>query len=82
MEARTFSHSLAVEEIHSDAEGKYQGNFMQHALCIMNTWQLQDWVKAHKCLFTEIITIRIREPIENNGSTKMLTSTKVRVRLF
>lgn len=59
-------------------------NIIINALCIINTWQLQDWWRArhYKCLVTEIIAIQIRKPTENNGSAKMLTRTEVRVRLF
>lgn len=84
MEARTSSCLLAIEEFHSGAKGNRQTNFMQNTLCIINTWQLQDWLRAHhyKCLFTEIIAIQIRKPTENNGSATMLTRTEVRVKLF
>lgn len=84
MEARMLFLPLAVEEFHTEAEGKCQCACMQNMLCIINTLELYKWLRAHyhKCLFTEIIAILIRKPNENNGSTKMLTRTKARARLF
>lgn len=75
-EVRTLTLPLVVEEFHSEAEGKCQCACLQNMLCIINTLQLLNWLRAHyhKCLFTEIIAIQIRKPNENYGSTKMLTT--------
>lgn len=74
-EVRTLSLPLVVEEFHSEAEGKCQCACLQNMLCIINTLQLPNWLRAHyhKCLFTEIIAIQIRKTNENNlRSTKCL----------